>query len=168
MQLREYEPQDAEQVLSLNQSNLDAVGPLDQQRLPWLVDLADSVLVADDDGAVAGFVVLIGPDSRYDSPNYRWHADRRTSLYLDRVVVAPTHRRRGIGSLLYDAAEERAVPYGAMTLEVYAEPPNEGSLAFHAARGYVEVGRLEQVGGKVAAMLVKILDREPTASATPI
>ena len=157
MQLRDYHPQDAEHVLALNQSNLDAVGPLDPERLPWLVGLADSVLVADDGGTVAGFVVLIGPDSAYDSPNYRWHAERRTSLYLDRVVVAPTHRRRGVGTLLYDAAEERAVPYGAMTLEVYAEPPNEGSLAFHASRGYVEVGRLEQSGGKVAAMLVKVL-----------
>lgn len=168
MQLREYDPQDAEQVLSLNQSNLDGVGPLDEERLPWLVDLADSVLVADDDGTVAGFVVLIGPDSGYDSPNYRWHSERRTSLYLDRVVVAPTHRRRGIGTLLYDAAEKRAVPYGVMTLEVYAEPPNEGSLAFHAARGYVEVGRLEQAGGKVAAMLVKVLDADSATAATPV
>ena len=165
MQLREYDPQDAEQVLSLNQSNLDAVGPLDVKRLPWLVGLADSVMVVDDDGTIAGFVVLVGPESGYDSPNYRWHSDRRTSLYLDRVVVAPTHRRRGIGTLLYDAAEERAVPYGAMTLEVYAEPPNAGSLAFHAARGYVEIGRLEQAGGKVAAMLVKVLDREPANAA---
>jgi hypothetical protein len=158
MQLREYDPRDAEQVLALNQSNLDAVGPLDEERLPWLVDLADQVLVADDDGTVAGFVVLVCPGSAYDSPNYRWHSERRTSLYLDRVVVAPTHRRRGLGTLLYDAAEERAVPYGAMTLEVYAEPPNQGSLDFHAQRGYVEVGRLEQSGGKVAAMLVKVLE----------
>lgn len=157
MQLRDYDQQDAGQVLALNQSHLDSVGPLDEERLAWLVDLAERVLVADDDGTVAGFVVLVGPDSRYDSPNYRWHADRRTALYLDRVVVAPTHRRRGLGTLLYDAAEEMAVPYGAMTLEVYAEPPNEGSLAFHAQRGYVEVGRLGQAGGKVAAMLVKDL-----------
>lgn len=160
MRLREYDEQDAELVLALNQSNLDAVGPLDQQRLGWLVSLAERVLVADDDGAVAGFVVLIGPGSAYDSPNYRWHAQRRSALYLDRVVVAPTARRRGIGTLLYDAAEELAGPYGAITLEVYAEPPNEVSLAFHASRGYVEVGRLSQEGGKVAAMLVKPLGRQ--------
>lgn len=168
MQLREYDPQDADHVLALNQSNLDAVGPLDAERLRWLVGLADSVLVADDNGTVAGFVVLVGPNSAYDSPNYRWHANRRTSLYLDRVVVAPTHRRRGVGTLLYDAAEARAVPYGAMTLEVYAEPPNEGSLAFHASRGYAEVGRLEQAGGKVCAMLVKVLTRQTAHEAVTI
>jgi len=44
-----------------------------------------------------------------------------------------------------------------MALEVYAEPPNVGSLAFHAAREYVEVGRRVQANGKVAAMFVKQL-----------
>lgn len=159
MGVRAYDAErDAETVLALNQSNLDAVGPLDAQRLAWLVDIADTVLVADDDGVLAGFVVLIGPDGPYDSINYRWYGEQLAGfLYLDRVVVAPTHRRRGIGTLLYDAAEARAVPYGVMALEVYADPPNEGSLAFHAHRGYVEAGRLEQANGKTAAILVKRL-----------
>ncbi len=157
MHLRPYDATtDAEPVLALNQANLDAVGRLDAQRLAWLVDIADSVLVGEDDGALAGFVVLIGPDGPYDSINYRWYAKTLpTFLYLDRVVVAPSHRRRGVGTQLYDAAEARAVPYGVMALEVYAVPPNEGSLAFHAARGYVELDRLEQANGKTAAMLVK-------------
>jgi predicted GNAT superfamily acetyltransferase len=42
-----------------------------------------------------------------------------------------------------------------VTLEVYAEPPNAPSLAFHAARGYEEIGRLPQANGKIAAMLIK-------------
>ncbi|MEJ7757443.1 MAG: hypothetical protein WKF83_15050 [Nocardioidaceae bacterium] len=50
-------------------------------------------------------------------------------------------------------------PHGQMALEVYAEPPNEVSLAFHAARGYTEVGRSTQDNGKVSAMFVKPLDR---------
>ncbi len=161
MRLRQYDAgSDADGVLHLNQTHLDAVGPLDEARLGWLVELADQVLVADDDGTLAGFALLLTPDSSYDSPNFRWFAERGASFYyLDRVVVAPTHRRRGIGAALYDAAERRAAPYGAMALEVYAVPPNEGSLAFHIARGYVEVGRLEQDNGKIAAMLVKTLNR---------
>lgn len=162
MRLRDYDSScDAEAVLALNQTNLDAVGALDEARLARLVGLADQVLVADDDGAVAGFVVLLAPDSAYDSPNYRWFADRGAPFYyLDRVVVTPPHRRRGIGAALYDAAEERATRYGQLTLEVYAVPPNEGSLAFHTARGYVEVGRLAQDNGKIAAMLAKSLPLE--------
>lgn len=158
MRLREYDAGDAEAVLALNQSHLDAVGPLDTERLAWLATIAERVLVAEDAGTIAGFLVLVGPDAAYDSPNYGWFVDReRSFLYLDRVVVAPTHRRRGVGTTLYAAAEDLAVPYGAMALEVYAVPPNEGSLAFHAARGYAEMGRLEQSNGKTAAMLVKRL-----------
>ena len=43
---------------------------------------------------------------------------------------------------MYDALEGAARPRGRMLLEVSSEPPNRASLAFHAARGYREVGRL--------------------------
>ncbi|MBA2418768.1 MAG: GNAT family N-acetyltransferase [Nocardioidaceae bacterium] len=147
-------------VLAMNQGELDAVGPLDDDRLQRLVDLAEQVLVADDAGAVAGFVVTLAPGTAYASPNYRWFGERYDDFcYLDRVVVARTHLRRGLGTTLYDAAEAAGSPHGQMALEVYAEPPNEVSLAFHAARGYTEVGRSTQDNGKVSAMFVKPLDR---------
>lgn len=156
--LRPYVPDDAVAVLALNQSRLDAVGPLDATRQAWLISLADACLVADVAGAVAGFVITIARGTAYDSPNYRWfEATYDDFAYLDRVVVSDTHQRRGIGSMLYDAVEDGACARGRMTLEVYAEPPNVGSLAFHAARGYAEVGRLAQDNGKVAAMFVKEL-----------
>ncbi len=77
--------------------------------------------------------------------------------YLDRVVVAPQYRRRGVGTLIYDAAEERARARGRMALEVYVDPPNAPSLTFHERRGYGEVGRLVQANGKACSMLVKEL-----------
>lgn len=160
--LRAYLPADADVVLALNQGHLDAVGPLDAARQHWLIDLADACLVAEVDGEVAGFVVTVAPGTAYDSRNYRWfEAAYDDFAYLDRVVVADTHQRRGIGSMLYDAVEERARVRGLMTLEVYAQPPNVGSLSFHAARGYVQVGRLAQDNGKVAAMFAKELGSGP-------
>lgn len=156
--LRPYEPRDAAAVLALNQSHLDSVGPLDVARQEWLLGLTDACLVVLDGDTVVGFVMTLPPATGYDSPNYEWFSKRYESFsYLDRVVVADTHQRRGIGRLLYDRVEAEARPRGRMTLEVYVEPPNVGSLAFHAARGYLEVGRLEQVNGKVCAMLVKEL-----------
>jgi predicted GNAT superfamily acetyltransferase len=145
--LRPYAPRDADTVLSLNQSHLDSVGPLDAQRLQWLVGLTDACLVAVVDEATASAQVgqrdgrrlrlVLPPGTAYDSPNYRWFSERYDSFsYLDRVVVADGHQRMGIGRLLYDAVEARARERGRMTLEVYAEPPNVTSLAFHAARGY--------------------------------
>jgi predicted GNAT superfamily acetyltransferase len=156
--LRPYESRDADAVLALNQSHLDGVGPLDTQRQEWLVGLTDTCLVAVDGDTVVGFVMILPPATAYDSPNYRWFGQRYDSFsYLDRVVVADSHQRRGIGRLLYDAVEAEAHARGRMALEVYAEPPNVGSLAFHAARGYVEVGQLAQSNGKVCAMFVKEL-----------
>lgn len=156
--VRPYEPRHAGQVLALNQSHLDAVGPLDAARQDWLVGMTEACLVVEDGEALAGFVMTLSPGTAYDSPNYRWFSERYDSFsYLDRVVVAASHQRRGIGHLLYDAVEATAHPRGRMALEVYAEPPNVGSLAFHAARGYVEVGRTTQANGKVCAMFVKEL-----------
>lgn len=156
--VRPYEPRHAGQVLALNQSHLDAVGPLNAARQDWLVGMTEACLVVEDGEALAGFVMTLPPGTAYDSPNYRWFSERYDSFsYLDRVVVAASHQRRGIGHLLYDAVEATARPRGRMALEVYAEPPNVGSLAFHAARGYVEVGRTTQANGKVCAMFVKEL-----------
>ncbi len=158
MRLRAYDPSDADAVLGLNQANLEAVAWLDADRLRWLVGLAQDCLVADDDGALAGFAITLLPGTAYDSANYGWFGLRYDDfLYLDRIVVAAEHRRRGVGNLLYDAAEERARAHGRLAAEVYVEPPNEVSLEFHERRGYAEVGRLAQADGKVCSMLVKEL-----------
>ena len=52
--------------------------------------------------------------------------------------------------------ETDACTAGRLALEVNAEPPNPASLAFHAARGFAEVGRLGGPG-KAVAMLAKDL-----------
>lgn len=150
--IRPIETRDLEAVLALNQGNLDGVGPLDAERLAWIVSLADRALVADVAGDIGGFVIALGPGTAYDSPNYAWFEQRfEAHTYLDRIVVAPGHRRTGIASSLYDAIEGSR----PVTLEVYCEPPNEASLAFHAARGYEEIGRQPQSNGKTVAMFVK-------------
>jgi len=152
MKIRPIRSSDLDTILALNQGALGGVGPLDADRLQWIIGLADQALIADVGGDIGGFVITIAPGTAYDSPNYAWFEDRfDRHCYLDRIVVAPTHRRTGIASQLYDAVE-RTLP---VTLEVYAEPPNGPSLAFHAARGYEEIGRLPQDNGKIAAMFVK-------------
>ena len=162
MRLRAYEPTDADPVLALNQASLDAVGWLDGERLEWLVALADTCLVAEDDGALAGFTIVLAPGTAYDSINYAWFGQRYDDFaYLDRVVVAPAYRRSGVGTLIYDTAEERARDRGRMALEVYVDPPNPPSLAFHGRRGYAEVGQFRQANGKTCSMLVKELPRQP-------
>jgi len=78
-----------------------------------------------------------------------------------RVAVAASQRRRGIGAQLYDAMEVAAASFERMVCEVNVLPPNHASLAFHAARGYVEVGRLAHGPAKLVALLSKELATDP-------
>ena len=142
--LRPLADSDVPDVVALNQANLDAVSRMDEDRLGVLRAWADRVDVVEEDGELAGFVVTFAPGSPYDSPNYRWFAERHDAdfYYLDRIVFADRFRRRGLGGFVYDEVERVAAKHGRMTLEVNLVPRNDASLAFHARRGYDEVGRL--------------------------
>jgi len=146
--LRPITSADHAAVLALNEAHVELLSPLDIHRLWWLLDLAAhaDMIVADD--AVAGFVLAFAPGTAYDSDNYRWFAERYSDfLYLDRIAIDPAFRRRGLASAVYDELEAAAHPCGRMVLEVNHD--NEASLAFHQARGYVELERL----GKVILMV---------------
>lgn len=158
MLLRPISDADVASVLDLNAASVDALSPLDGARLADLRALTTTADVVDVEGEVAAFVLVFGASVAYDSVNYRWFGARYPDFaYLDRIVVGERWRRRGIGRLVYDAVEQTVGPRGRVVCEVYAEPPNHASLAFHRDRGYVEVGRVEQENGKVTAMLVKEL-----------
>jgi predicted GNAT superfamily acetyltransferase len=152
--LRRIEPSDHANVLALNEANVEALAPMDEARLLELDKLADRFDVIDVDGRFGGFVITFAPGSAYDSENYRWFAERhdRDFYYLDRIVLADEHRRRGLGSFVYDELEQVARPYGRLALEVNLVPRNDVSLAFHDRRGYVEVGRLGDEAHRVSLM----------------
>jgi predicted GNAT superfamily acetyltransferase len=152
--LRPITEADVPAVLALNHRFVDLLSPLDAERLLRLVGLADHADVVEVDDRVAGFVLTVAPGAAYDSENYRWHAEHYDDAfyYLDRIVIAEEMRRRGLAGFVYDAMEDAARPFGRMTLEVNVDPPNLGSLAFHARRGYVEVGRLGEPGHLVGLM----------------
>jgi predicted GNAT superfamily acetyltransferase len=157
MQLRELEREDWPRVLDLNQRSVRELSELDQQRLEYILSLAHRSLVVESAGEVVAFAVAMAPASAYDSRNYRWfdaHFER--FLYLDRIAVAQAARRRGVGARLYDAMEEAAVGFDRMVCDVNVRPPNDVSLAFHAARGYREIGRLTHPE-KVVALMSKDL-----------
>ena len=114
------------------------------------------------------FAIAYAPGTAYDSINYAWHADRFDDfLYLDRIAIGSGFRRRGIASALYDAMEDsRGRAHGRMVCEIYSDPPNEESIAFHTSRGYREVGHLAQPNGHETVMMEKPLERcrAPTSS----
>jgi predicted GNAT superfamily acetyltransferase len=152
--LRHIDPNDHADVLALNEANVVALAPMDEDRLLELDRLADRFDAIDVDGEFGGFVITFGPGSAYDSENYRWFTERHDGrfYYLDRIVLAPEYRRRGLGTFVYDEIEHVARPYGRLALEVNLVPRNDASLAFHDRRGYVEVGRLGDEAHLVSLM----------------
>ncbi len=141
--LRPVSQSDIAAVIALNEHNVEALAPMDEARFHELRELADRFDVVELDGAFAGFVITFAPGSSYDSENYRWFSARYDDFYyLDRIVLEESMRRRRLGSFVYDEIELTGKPHGRLFLEVNVVPRNDVSLAFHAQRGYREVGRL--------------------------
>ena len=152
--LRPVTDDDAEEVLALNARNVEALAPMDADRFARLRTWASRFDVLEAERGFAGFVIVFGPGTDYDSENYRWFAERYQDrfAYLDRIVLHEAVRRRGLGGFVYDAVERDAAGHGRLTLEVNLVPRNEPSLAFHARRGYVEVGQLGDETHRVSLM----------------
>lgn len=153
---------DFEPLFALNEAAVPHVNSLSVDALRDLVAMAAAARVAcDDQGRVLGAVLAFVPGAAYDSANYRWFSARfEDFVYIDRVMVAPEARGGGVATSLYrtieTVARDRRAP--RIVCEVNLRPANEGSLRFHANRGFREVGRQETEGGsKLVSLLEKSL-----------
>jgi uncharacterized protein len=145
--------------LALNRECESQLWPLTEDELRRLLEIAYLAKLTDD-----GQAMLIAFDERapYDSPNHRWFRARYPRfVYVDRVAVSEKARGRGLARKLYEELMEKARGDGHTVLcaEVYSEPPNPQSDAFHEAMGFVEVGRatLPDRNGKTVRYLVRAL-----------
>ncbi len=163
VQLRSYHRHDLDAIHTINQAAVPAVGSETIDELARIADQSTIALVAHDEtNEVAGFCLVLEPGVDYDSGNYRWFGERYDEfVYLDRIAIAPSFRRRGLGRAFYDEVERLAVercPHATQfTLEVNLRPRNDTSLAFHAELGFVEVGRRETSYGALVSLMAKPL-----------
>jgi predicted GNAT superfamily acetyltransferase len=159
MTLRRATQSDWPRLLELNAASVRELSPLDEDRLRCILAVAhDCLVVVAGAGEVVGFAIAIAPGAPYDSANYRWFGERcERFLYLDRIAVSAEHRRHGVGARLYDAMERAAAPFERMVCDVNIQPRNDASLAFHAARGYREIGQLAHGSDKTVALMSKEL-----------
>ncbi len=159
MRLRPIEAADLPSVVELNDAAFPAVPITSPDEMAALLALAGFTLAAVDetDGSLLAFLVGMRPGSAYASENYRFFETRGSdSLYVDRIVVAEASRGRRIGQELYAAVFELARSEGRaeVTCEVNLDPPNPGSLAFHARLGFRRVGEQATKGGSVTVALL--------------
>jgi predicted GNAT superfamily acetyltransferase len=162
MHLRDYRPDDLATIHAINQAEVPAVGDETLDAIGHIADQSVIGLVAEIDGRVGGFCLVLAPGADYASMNYRWFSDRYDDfVYLDRVAIAPAFQRRGIGRAMYAEVERLARvrrPTAAhFTLEVNLRPRNDRSLAFHTELGFVEVGQQETDYGALVSLMRKQL-----------
>lgn len=162
--VREARVGDEDFILALNAACAPAVSDLTREELRRVMGWAARTLVAETDGAPAGFpagfIVLMRPGAAYPSDNYGWFERQfERHLYIDRVAVADAARGQGVGRALYAAADAIAagLQLERVTCEVNEDPPNPESLAFHAALGFRFLKSRRSGSGKTVAMFVREL-----------
>jgi predicted GNAT superfamily acetyltransferase len=162
VKIRDVNTDDLEHLLELNQSNLPHVGSILFKDLERFHKQAIYFRLAEADGKTAGFLIAFDPIADYDSPNFLWFRERYGAfVYIDRIIIAPEARRKGIGFSLYQDLEmfsrERGIPI--MTCEYNLRPRNEESRLFHQKYGFREVGRQEtEQGKKTVSLQIKRID----------
>ena len=105
-------------------------GPAPGDDEPFFNERTDpaDVLVAVEDGAVAGYVRL-GRASRFTSSDH--------VLTVNGIAVDPEHQRRGVGRALLDAAAAEALRRGARRLTLRMFAPNTAARRLYESAGFV-------------------------------
>jgi len=137
-------------ILELNMAAVPAVNLLNTQEGRNLFSQAEYFQCLWLDQEVIGFLIALAPAAKYESPNYRWFESQYDQfLYVDRIVIDPSHQGNGFGRMLYDKLKEFAgqKQFPRITCEVNLRPKNESSLRFHRRYGFRQVGVQEIEGG---------------------
>ncbi|MBS3649000.1 GNAT family N-acetyltransferase [Pseudaminobacter sp. 19-2017] len=146
--LRDLSAATAERVLALNNAHAAELSWLEPEKLQRMIAEAYFARAI---GEADAFMISFDQDADYGSPNFLWFKERYPRFaYVDRVVVAPHARGRGLARRLYEGLFRQAAADGhtRIVCEVNAEPPNPASDAFHAALGFSVVGSAEVYGGE--------------------
>jgi uncharacterized protein len=127
-------------LLALNNAFAQELSYLSPEKAAHLVRQA---AMACHVGEADALLLAFDQDAAYENPNFEWFRDRyKRFIYIDRVVVAPAMRGRGLARALYKALFDRAasLQHAQVVCEINLDPPNPASDAFHASLGFEQVG----------------------------
>jgi uncharacterized protein len=154
--VRRAQPEDAAAIRAINAAGRPGVAPLTPHELDSIAGGATRCWVAEEPGEIIGYLIAYAIRDVYDGEEFAWFRRRYPAfLYIDQVAVVPGSRRAGVGSRLYQVAEDAARTQGldALCCEVNLEPPNPISLSFHRRLGFRDVGVLRTQDGRTVALL---------------
>ncbi len=148
---------DESAMLALNNEHREETSELDSARLHALI--VQGFHIGLRNRGRDAFLIAFDQDAISASPNFQWFKSRFPRfVYIDRVIVAPGKRGRGLARALYGElfAAAAQAEHRLVGCEVNVEPPNPVSDAFHEALGFAEVGRAALYGGdKVVRYLIR-------------
>ncbi len=145
--IRPLAAMDRTALLALNNAHAIELSWLEAERLETMLAQA---AYANGVGRAVAALIAFDQDSAYSGLNFAWFRARYPRfMYVDRVVVDPDHRGRGLARALYDDLFSVATASGHTLVgcEINAEPSNPPSDAFHAALGFEPVGSAVLGGG---------------------
>ena len=124
-----------------------------EDRREWLAQhrrAGDPVVVAEIDGAVAGFSCYSDFRDSKKWPGYRFVVENT-------IHVRDQHWGKGVGRALIEALLERAAVAGKRVMVAAVDAENVGSIRFHEQCGFVEVARMPNIGFKLGRWLTLVL-----------
>jgi len=148
MLLRSYRPSDLETLYQIDRACFPPAVSYSRQELSeFITDQKSETWVADEDGKIVGFLV----------------ADRRRALVIHIITidVVAEWRRRGVGTLLMDAAESAARGQGSRLVYLETSAQNVPAQRFYLQRGYEKYKVISRYygNGDAAWVMVKYLDK---------
>ncbi|MTI88177.1 MAG: GNAT family N-acetyltransferase [Balneolaceae bacterium] len=148
MDIRKTTKADLQLISEMNEGALPHVNSISIEEFEWFLKHARFFLTVEGDGIIAGFLIVLGPELKYDSLNYDYFSTHYDNFdYVDRIVIDKAYRSMGYGAALYRwLFEHSSAPL--VCCEVNVKPRNQGSLAFHERMGFKEVGQHDTEGGK--------------------
>jgi ribosomal-protein-alanine N-acetyltransferase len=146
MRLRPFRPDDLQTLYEIDQACFVPGVSYSRQELAAFVGHRQSqTWVAEEAGKITGFLIA--------------HREPRKILHIVTIDVLKAWRRRGVGTLLMDAAEQWARDQGLRMIGLETAQDNLVAQRFYAARGYRKVDEIEHyyADGTTAWVMVKEL-----------
>ena len=140
MEIRNITAADVPALLALNNAEAERVNALTEEGLKSLLASAFAARITKDGQA---FLIAFDHATPPQGPNHAWFTARESYFaYVDRVVVAPAARGKGLARALYDDLARIALEEltNLLVCEVNLDPPNPESIAFHEKLGFAACG----------------------------
>lgn len=145
-------------LLALNNAHAAETSLLTRETLAQMLDTAFATAVEGD--GKDGLLIAFDQDASYDSANFLWFKARYPRfVYVDRIIVAAHARGRGLARTFYETLFVKAAQAGHehIVCEVNIDPPNPGSLRFHAALGFDALADAVLSNGKTVRYMRRAL-----------